>query len=227
MLSSLDNNNICSFLNIKASMVALLRGGALFRHLEMPDYTVETPLPADINKRSAAVAASHASTKAKLDAFMALKSRADVKKAGETDFDVERACNIYMGNALEKTLQAGVDKDFKTFMPAHRLLPVTATEQRYFCEVDTLEGKKVRSCVYDSASTNPPRMELPLQMVGDDIWEPTLYTCLDRCAVGRPLVDFFQLGLGMRTVGFFDPWHVVEGTFESFSKCLVPLSVGK
>ena len=129
--------------------------------------------------------------------FEAMESDEKAKKArNKTPEDVQRKANIHYGMALDKGFMAHLGVGLLHFLPMTRLLPLQDGESRYLVEVDTPVGPQTKSCI-ENDQDGSRRIEHPLQYTdGLASWEPTLYFAADRCAVGRQLLDFFQVGLG-------------------------------
>lgn len=117
------------------------------------------------------------------------------KARNKTPDEVQRKDNIHYGMALDKAFKVHLGVDLRRFLPRTRLLPLQAGERRYLVEVDTPVGRQTKSCIKNDQDGSR-RIEHPLQYADGLAWEPTLYSAADRCAVGRQLLDFFQVGLG-------------------------------
>ncbi|CAK0877019.1 unnamed protein product, partial [Prorocentrum cordatum] len=130
------------------------------------------------------------------------------------EFKQQRIANTEYGLALDKAMQVGIGCPTSRFMVKHPLQPLKQTEQRYLAMVDSPLGRQQRSCIFDTL-TKKARLELIHDISNGKVVQPTLYMCMDRCSVGRGMMDFFQVGTSMRTVCHYDPWHIIEGFIKS------------
>ena len=123
----------------------------------------------------------------------------------------ERKANVYYGLALDKAMQAGIGLQTSMFLPHAVLAPLQPGERR-FKDVVECEGAEpqTRSCI-ENTSSGAVRVEYPAIIKNGIEWEPTLYTAIDRCSVGKPLAEFLTYGLHMRYLNQCDVWHILEG----------------
>ena len=124
----------------------------------------------------------------------------------------ERKTNVYYGLAFDKALKMGTGLETAMFEPRYKLKPLAPNEKRFRRQVDTpVLGLQQRSCI-ENLETGELRLEYPVETVGGQIYEPALYSCIDRASVGRPVMDFLFLGdIQLRGINNFDVWHIVEG----------------
>ena len=180
---------------------------------EMPDYRETAPLPSDVTLRATAKDSIVEAATLKMKAFFdnPTEEASDTLAKLTSELQVERKANIYYGLAFDKSLQIGLGIETAMFAPKHKLKPLKLNEKRYKqnCESPVL-GMQCRSCVVNS-ETGERRLEYPVETINGAIEEPTLYTSVDRCSMGRPLMDFLCLGLCLRHVHQYDIWHILEG----------------
>ena len=86
-------------------------------------------------------------------------------------------------------------------MPKIQLKPLGRNEERTLEMYNSpIVGEHERSII-ENVVTGARRLELCVDLVEGKPHEPTLYFSADRCAVGRPLFDFYEVGAGMRILG--------------------------
>lgn len=189
---------------------------------ELPHYVQDIVLPSETNLRAQAIVHKGEMIPLTIKAFFDAEEQAalDAKRDELPEADFERQKNMMYGLAVDKGIKMGLGIDFNIFRPKNQLRPLADDEKRHLEFVDTpLLGNCKRSCI-TNVTTNRSRLEHPLQSQNDVIDEPTFYYSADRHCVGRALFDYYALGLKLRVVGQYDPWHIFEGFLKkSYAKC--------
>ena len=148
-----------------------------------------------------------------------LDKAAKIFKAEELN-DPERVSNTHFGNAVDKAFTAATGRHMRIFRKEQPLLPLKKNESRYL-SMESPDGFSIprpRSCILNT-DTGKRRLEIEEQVDDQgELDEPSVFMALDRGPIGKPFVDFLDLGLQCDQVTTYDLAHIFESSIDRVYK---------